>query len=413
MMPKCLIVLAILAVAALPAAAQDVVHLKGGGELVGPVTDGLLEVLVATNAGEVRIPWSRIERIDRGSYVRSLYEERSAGIAKDDAGARFLLALWCRRQGLADAMEAELQKVLEIEPDHAGARAALGFERVDEKWVAGDQLVAAKGFVKRDGRWILEEEARYRELVEARERKLSEPEEKAEDLILKAVDENERVRKYAREALGGIPFESARIPLYRALGHRKAAVRTVAAEELGRFHETEAVRPLLRTAILDTDEAVRTAAVAALRAMNEPEALAPMVRALGSEVAQIRQNAAAAVGNFGDVRGVEWLVRRLGQNWGPSARVNMSVLNQVSYIQDFDVEIAQAAQIGDPIVGILREGVILDVRVLGVNREMDVVERRMIRRALVNLTGEDQGDDATAWADWWGENRDRLLAKSQ
>ena len=43
-------------------------------------------------------------------------------------------------------------------------------------------------------------------------------------------------------------------------------------------------------------------------------------------------------------------------------RANITVLNQVSYISDFDVEIAQAAQIGDPIVQTLRDGVILDVK---------------------------------------------------
>jgi type II secretory pathway component GspD/PulD (secretin) len=43
-------------------------------------------------------------------------------------------------------------------------------------------------------------------------------------------------------------------------------------------------------------------------------------------------------------------------------RANITVLNQVSYVSDFDVEIAQAAQIGDPIVQTLRDGVILDVK---------------------------------------------------
>lgn len=43
-------------------------------------------------------------------------------------------------------------------------------------------------------------------------------------------------------------------------------------------------------------------------------------------------------------------------------RANLTVLNQISYISDFDVEIAQAAQIGDPIVQTLRDGVILDLR---------------------------------------------------
>lgn len=43
-------------------------------------------------------------------------------------------------------------------------------------------------------------------------------------------------------------------------------------------------------------------------------------------------------------------------------RGNLQVSNQVTYIKDFDVEIAQAAVIADPIVDVVREGVTLDVR---------------------------------------------------
>jgi Flp pilus assembly secretin CpaC/tetratricopeptide (TPR) repeat protein len=43
-------------------------------------------------------------------------------------------------------------------------------------------------------------------------------------------------------------------------------------------------------------------------------------------------------------------------------RAHLQVINHVSYIKDFDVEIAQAAVIADPIVDVVKEGVILDVR---------------------------------------------------
>ena len=45
-----------------------------------------------------------------------------------------------------------------------------------------------------------------------------------------------------------------------------------------------------------------------------------------------------------------------------SARGNLSVLNQVAYVQDFNVEIAQGASIADPIVNVVQDGVVLDVR---------------------------------------------------
>lgn len=58
-------------------------------------------------------------------------------------------------------------------------------------------------------------------------------------------------------------------------------------------------------------------------------------------------------------------------------RANVTVLNQVSYIADFDVEIAQASQIGDPIVQTLRDGVILDLRpVVSADRRFITMELR-------------------------------------
>jgi len=45
-----------------------------------------------------------------------------------------------------------------------------------------------------------------------------------------------------------------------------------------------------------------------------------------------------------------------------TSRANLTVANQVSYVGDFDVEIAQAAAIADPIVRVAQDGVFLDVR---------------------------------------------------
>lgn len=44
------------------------------------------------------------------------------------------------------------------------------------------------------------------------------------------------------------------------------------------------------------------------------------------------------------------------------SRANLTLANHVSYVRDFDVEIAQAAAISDPMVAIARDGVFLDVR---------------------------------------------------
>ena len=43
-------------------------------------------------------------------------------------------------------------------------------------------------------------------------------------------------------------------------------------------------------------------------------------------------------------------------------RAFMTVLNQVTYIQDMDVEVAQAASAADPIIGVVSDGIVIDVR---------------------------------------------------
>ena len=43
-------------------------------------------------------------------------------------------------------------------------------------------------------------------------------------------------------------------------------------------------------------------------------------------------------------------------------RANVSLLNQVSYVQDYDIEVAQDEFIADPIIGIVQDGMTIDVR---------------------------------------------------
>jgi tetratricopeptide (TPR) repeat protein len=72
-----------------------------------------------------------------------------------------------------------------------------------------------------------------------------------------------------------------------------------------------------------------------------------------------------------------------------TARSNLAVLNQVAYVQDFDVEIAQAASIADPIVKVIPEGVVLDVRpVVSADRRFILMELRptvaVLKRPILN-----------------------------
>jgi len=67
-----------------------------------------------------------------------------------------------------------------------------------------------------------------------------------------------------------------------------------------------------------------------------------------------------------------------------TARANLSVTKQFTYIRDFNVEIAQAAAVADPVVDVIRDGIVLDVRPV-VSADMRYILMEM-RPTLATLT---------------------------
>ena len=60
-----------------------------------------------------------------------------------------------------------------------------------------------------------------------------------------------------------------------------------------------------------------------------------------------------------------------------NTRANMQVLRQTSFIRDFEVEIAQAAAVANPVVDVVKDGVVLDVRpVVSADRRFITMELR-------------------------------------
>lgn len=336
------------------------------------------------------------------------YRERAKAVAADDAQGHYLLALWCEDNGLAAEAKLEFEKVLALDPDHAGARQSLGYVKSGDQWLSGEEAMRAKGLVRHEGEWLLPEELAARLLPDSEKERMRQEERKTRDLLKQMDRGGAKIERIARKALEGIDDRYKVEPLAYALRYPTETVRIYAAEELGRIADRRALRPLIHRSVLDPSENVRLASVAAVRKFEDPNLLAPFVKAMWSENQAVRTNAAQAVGALGDVRGIEYLVYRLRATGGGVSRNHIYLANQLSFIQDFDVEVAQTAFIADPSVGILQEGEVLDVRVLSYERTADLVERRVVRGALKKLSGQDLGDDAAAWSKWWKEHKESL-----
>jgi hypothetical protein len=165
---------------------------------------------------------------------------------------------------------------------------------------------------------------------------------------------------------------------------------------------------LLRRAVLDRADEVRRAASLALGDVGEEGLIVPIVAALDSKHPQVRMNAAQSLGLMGYRAAVEPLVNSL-VNLAPGdgafrPRGTIHVGGQIAFVQDFDVDIAQSAAIGDPSIGTLQEGATLDVRVMGVSGPSMAAQSAMLREALEKLTGAQPGKTRGAWKSWWEAN---------
>jgi hypothetical protein len=348
---------------------------------------------------------------DAGQAAPSRQElaRRLASLDHHDAAAAYRLALQLEAAGAPDLARKAYEIVIGIEPDHRAARRALGYERIGGRWYAGDDLKRAKGFVHYQGRWMTAEEfaAATRPQREAAEQKRGEARVMALLGMIAGGAEGRVAEGKRRMALEEDRFKLA--PLAKALRCKPASLRIYAARQLARLGDPLAVPALLKRTIEDPDKDVRAAAAAALRAIGEPSTVHPLGRALGSRIPKVRVRAAEALALLGDELAYPYIIYRWEGRSGNFPRVYFSQQREVSYIQDFDVEVAQTSFIADPIVGVLSEGVVQDVKVLATEQTFTSYVRPAFQGALAKLAGTDLGSKVGAWKKFWLENRDRLL----
>lgn len=223
---------------------------------------------------------------------------------------------------------------------------------------------------------------------------------------------SEEDRERALAALATAPAKAVCGPAGQALRRAEDPYeRVMAAQVLGQVRDPHAIDALVEAALRDPVGKVRTLAVAGLSRLQGPEAAWPFIEALGSAEILRRIFAAEAVGALGNPHAIGVLIERILFIWGATNRGFAFFGQQITYIKDFDVEVAANAAIAKPILGVVSSGAVQDVKVLKVTREIELVERRVVADSLRRLTGADFGENGKAWAAWWGTNRQEVLGK--
>ncbi len=329
------------------------------------------------------------------------YQKQLAGVAKNDVDGHYRLALWCKENGLAAYGMRHHRAVVTLDPDHRASRRALGYEKIHERWVKGKELMKAKGFREHDGRWVTPEEYKLfaKDEIAAAEAKAAR---KMANAALKlASNKDGAVRARAMSNIEKMDKKYRLRPLAIAARIRHPDVRLRAVKGLGALDSNEALPALYKRAVFDQSETIRKAAVAAIKASKIKGKAGPFIRALNSPFDAVRVHAVKALGALGDKNAVGPLVARYQVVGGSGQSVYISNVNQISYVQDFDVEVAQTSFIADPVIGVIQDGLTLNFRALATTGYIDVYEMPALSEALSNLTGKELGEDPKAWLEWY------------
>jgi hypothetical protein len=213
---------------------------------------------------------------------------------------------------------------------------------------------------------------------------------------------------FASRALSTLTPEELTRELGYALSSPSPTTRKLAVEIWGASAPAAKWDTLYKRSLVDGSPEVRDTASKALAKNVNDSMLNKFARGLGEKSPTIRVRSAEALGNLGQLASVPALVKHLhmlqaaGTSYAPRAFFSSEV--QQAYVSDYNVEVAQASAIAEPVVSTLQSGAVLDVRVLGADFERVVtLEKQAAHDALVKIAGADLGNDPKAWARWYND----------
>ncbi len=391
--------------ASAPLARGDLFILKGGGEIEGEVLADHGDTLrIRTPIGTVDIERTQIERqvAAPSPWDRYQHEKRKY---KQTAADQFALAQWCAKNGLRTEELEHLRETIKLDPDHAGARAALGFVHENGQWVkpskrppvdpaakqAKKQAKAANDKVRKVvTEWFVQVKAIFRGRLDGE----SDPTSK------RFLDGREQILAI-REPLA-IPAITS------ILSTGTELVRRLMIESLAQFKEDEATMNIVVAALLDPSAVIRQAATVELVGRKDPRIVETLRDALLGGEEPVLRNAATALGLLKAVDAVDDLIGKLSIETRKSVVVSGPV-----YLDDIRYAFGGCARYrcgGDFLwyqpdgIGCLGPGSLIGTT-YWTEVHLVSIYRTEVQEALIKITGQNFGFDENAWRLWWKQNK--------
>lgn len=283
----------------------DVVQLRGGGQIEGKVarieSAKVPYAVVQTDAKiRVAIPESQINRVAEAANLAE-YRRRAAATAAD-AEQQYELARWCKQQQLHAQHRHHLQRAIAFDPDHARARASLGFVSHEGKWVRAAELQKSRGLISVGGKYRLPAEV----LISQTQR---ETDAKAKtwardiDRLKKQIARGGDRGAEAWAALTAIADPTAAWAIGKELTEgvkQPRDLRMFWIGKLAQFANSPALEALVRVGLSDSDSVVREKALETLQQVAPATAIANYLPMLRSNNNATVRRAAEALSYFPD-----------------------------------------------------------------------------------------------------------------
>ncbi len=238
----------------------DIFVLHTGGEIRGQWVNRQTDppphyVIRPFAGGEITLPASAVIRVVSQTPEEVAYERFRLQHA-DTVEGHWAIAAWCQQQRLHDQRKDHLQRILELDSDHAEARRILGYQPVGNRWLTQDQIMTERGMVKYKGRWITPQRLRLIEEEEQQKRAESEWYRRVRQWTSWLDSSSKAVR--AKEYLLAIRDKAAAPALIKSFQAAKGYEhKEVLAEALIHVGSGDAVEVVVRHSIEDEDEEFR------------------------------------------------------------------------------------------------------------------------------------------------------------
>ncbi len=283
----------------------DVFELTGGGRLEGkllPADDAnKLHCTIELSAGgRVTISRSQVAKIETITDAVAEYQ-KLARMSPDTVDAHWKLSEWCREHKLREERRQHLDRILELNPKHANARTALGFHQKNGQWMNRDDVMASRGLVLFDGKYVTPQQVEL--LKQQKESKVTQ------------VDWINRIEQLRRWLIGKRQDRAsqahAEIQAIRDPQAAEAVVATLRRENdpqlkrlwietAARLNHHVALDALVHLSLYDPSDEVRHQCLEHLVKSRRPGLVTPYIRALKDKDNEIVNRAGAALGQIGD-----------------------------------------------------------------------------------------------------------------